>query len=227
MSKGTLTRSRILDAAMQLASRAGLDGLTIGSLSDALSLSKSGLFAHFGSKEALQLAVLQHTRARFGECLDARVRGVEPGVATLKAYVQAWLDWIASPDLPAGCPILGAMFEFEARDGALREFLVELQHGLGTRLAALAQGAIATGELRPEVDLAQVVFELRGITLAFHLEFHVLRSPGARRHAQQAVASLVERYSAQAGAEPKGSAARDDRKAAPVRTRGKRKDSRA
>jgi len=82
MSKGELTRGRILDQAMHLASRTGLEGLTIGSLSEALSLSKSGLFSHFGSKEALQLAVLEHTRARFGAHLEPYLRGRAKGLAT-------------------------------------------------------------------------------------------------------------------------------------------------
>ena len=88
----------------------------------------AGLFAHFGSKEALQLAVLEHTRGRFAAHLEPRMRGVAKGVPTLKAFMHAWLDWVASSDLPAGCPILGATFELEVRDGPARDFLVKL-HG--------------------------------------------------------------------------------------------------
>jgi len=195
MSKGDLTRSRILEEAMHLASRDGLDGLTIGSLSDALSLSKSGLFAHFGSKEALQLAVLEHTRARFGVLLVARMHRVAKGLASLRAFVNAWLDWIALPELPAGCPILGASFELEAHEGSLRDFVVKLQRESRDRMAAIVRDAVDAGELRKAVDVAQIVFELRGITLAFHQELHVMRSPSAREHAERAVCALLERHS--------------------------------
>jgi AcrR family transcriptional regulator len=194
MSKGELTRRRILDVAMQVASRAGLDGLTIGSLSEALSLSKSGLFAHFGSKEALQVAVLEHTLARFVEHLAPRLRGVAMGVPMLRVYVAAWLDWIASPELPAGCPILGATFEIEAREGPPRDFVIQLHTNSRQRLAEIVQGAIDAGELVEKTDISQVIFELRGITLAFHQELHVLRNPAAREHANKAFSALLERY---------------------------------
>jgi AcrR family transcriptional regulator len=194
MSKGEVTRSRILDTAMQLASRNGLDGLTIGSLSEALSLSKSGLFAHFGSKEALQLAVLEHTRGRFVAHLEPRMRGAAKGVPTLTAFMQAWLDWVASSDLPAGCPILGATFELEVRDGPARDFLVKLHGDYRARLTGIVQDAITAGQLGRDIDAAQFSFELRGIVLAFHEELHVLRSSHARTHANRALAALLGRY---------------------------------
>jgi AcrR family transcriptional regulator len=194
MSKGELTRGRILDAAMRLASGSGLDGLTIGLLSDKLSLSKSGLFAHFGSKEALQLAVLEHTRARFVEHVEPYVRSTTKGLATLRAYVRAWLDWIASPHLPAGCPILGATFELEAREGATRDYIVNLQRASRERLATMVQDAIAVGELPNATDVTQFIFELRGITLAFHQELHLADNTSARTHADRAIAALIERW---------------------------------
>jgi AcrR family transcriptional regulator len=194
MSKGDATRSRILDAAMQLASRDGLDGLTIGALSGALSLSKSGLFAHFGSKEALQLAVLEHARARFAAHLEPRMREVAPGLPSLRAFMHAWLDWIASSHLPAGCPILGATFELEARHGPPRDFLVRLHGDARARLTSFIDAAQVAGQLAPGIDVAQLVFELRGIALAFHEELHVMRGQQARAHADRALAGLVQRH---------------------------------
>lgn len=193
MSKGEVTRSRILHTAMQLASRNGLEGLTIGSLSEALSLSKSGLFAHFGSKEALQLAVLEYTRGRFAAHLEPRMRGVAKGLPALTAFVQAWLDWVASSDLPAGCPILGATFELEARDGPARDFLVKLHGDSRARLTVVVQDAIAAGQLDRDIDAAQFIFEMRGIVMAFHEEFHVLHSTHARTRANRALAALLGR----------------------------------
>jgi AcrR family transcriptional regulator len=197
MSKGDLTRSRILDQAMHLASRSGLDGLTIGSLSEALSLSKSGLFAHFGSKEALQVAVLQHTRARFGAHLEPRMRGAGKGLGALRAFARAWLDWLSLPELPAGCPLLGAGFELEAREGEPRDFLIKSHKDLRERVASMVRDAMDAGELRRNADTAQILFELRGITLAFHHELHVMRSPTAREHAEHAVSALLKRYAAE------------------------------
>lgn len=198
MSKGEATRSRILDRAMQLASRDGLDGLTIGSLSEALSLSKSGLFAHFGSKEALQLAVLEHARGRFAAHLEPYLRGIPKGLPLFQAFVQAWLDWVASSDLPAGCPILGATFELEARDGPARDYLVKVHGDSRARLTSMIQDAVDVGELERDLDGAQLIFELRGIVLAFHEALHVLRSPQARASANRAVAALVDRHAPQA-----------------------------
>ena len=194
MSKGEATRSRILDAAMQLASRDGLDGLTIGALSDTLSLSKSGLFAHFGSKEALQLAVLDHARARFRAHVEPRLRAVAPGLPSLHAFMLAWLDWIASSDLPAGCPILGATFELEAREGPPRDFLLKLNGDARTRLTGLIEAAVAAGQLARGIDVGQIIFELRGIALSFHEELRVVRSQHARTHAERALGELLLRH---------------------------------
>lgn len=179
---------------MQLASRDGLEGLTIGSLSDALSLSKSGLFAHFGSKEALQLAVLEHARDRFSAHLAPYLDGVAKGLPTLQALVQALFDWVALPELPAGCPILGATFELEAREGPLREFLVKVHGDSRARMSSMVQEAVDAGHLDRDLDVVQFIFELRGIVLAFHETLHVSRSPQARTRANRAIAALVKRH---------------------------------
>jgi AcrR family transcriptional regulator len=202
MSKGEATRSRILDQAMQLASRDGLDGLTIGTLSEALSLSKSGLFAHFGSKEALQLAVLEHTLGRFAAHLRPYLQGAAKGLPTLLAFMQALLDWVASSELPAGCPILGATFELEARDGPVREFLVKVHGDSRVRMTSMVQEAVDAGQLDRDLDVAQLIFELRGIVLAFHETLHVTRSAQARTRANRAVAALLDRYAGPRPARP-------------------------
>jgi AcrR family transcriptional regulator len=168
-------------------------GLTIGALAGELSLSKSGLFAHFGSKEALQLAVLEHARGRFAAHLEPRLRGTVPGLASLRAFMHAWLDWIASSHLPAGCPILGATFELEARQGPPRDFLVKLHGDARVRLSGFVEAAVKSGHVARGTDVAQLIFELRGIALAFHEELHVMRSPQARTHADRAIASLLQR----------------------------------
>jgi AcrR family transcriptional regulator len=194
VSKGELTRARILDQALVLASRLGLDGLTLGVLAESLGLSKSGLYAHFRSKEALVLAVLEHTLGCYREHARPYLEGKAHGLEELRAYLVAWLDWIASPALPAGCPILGASFELEDQAGPTRDRVVELHEGSRLGLKAMVLRAIAMGELSAELPVEQVLFELRGITLAFHLEYRLVRSPKARPMAEAALASLLDRY---------------------------------
>jgi AcrR family transcriptional regulator len=189
MGKGTTTRTRILDEAMKIASRDGLGGLTIGGLARALSLSKSGLFIHFGSKEALEVAVLEHTWTRFREFVRPRLAASGPGL--IRSLFAGWLDWIDNPDLPGGCPILAAAFELDDREGAPREFLVDRQKASQRNLALAFQAVAAPGR-----DLDQLVFELRAITLAYHYMTRVMRDPRARERAERAFESLLLRAGA-------------------------------
>lgn len=194
MSKGALTRTRILDEALRLASRDGLEGLTIGSLAEALSLSKSGLFAHFGSKDTLQVAVLEHTWLRFQERARRKIQEQAPGLAQLEALFQAWLDWIEDPGLPGGCPVLGACFELEDREGAPREVLVSLQRTQRDRVRGMVNDAVSSGELALDTPVDQFIFELRGITFSFHHASRVMRDSGARDFAWGAFQALVQRF---------------------------------
>ena len=188
MGKGATTRSRILDEAMRLASREGLEGLTIGRLAKALSLSKSGLFVHFGSKEALQIAVLEHTLERFSEFVRPALQAAPAGPDHLRAIFTGWLDWIDNPDLPGGCPVLGASFELDDREGAPRDYLVARQVRTQARLAEAFRAVAAAG-----VDVEQLVFELRAITLAYHYASRVMRDPRAREKARTAFEGLLGR----------------------------------
>jgi len=196
MSKGDLTRNRILDEAMRLASKDGLEGLTIGTLAEALSLSKSGLFAHFGSKEALQIAVLEHTRDRFHEKAAAPLQAAAEGLPRLRALMSAWLDWIDDPELPGGCPLMGACFELDDQEGGAREKLVALQKRTQDHLTALVKETMAAGHLDPKAPIPQILFELRATTLAYHIATRVMRDPRARPHAWAAFEALVARYPA-------------------------------
>jgi len=187
MGKGAITRGRILDEAMRIASRDGLSGLTIGTLAKALDLSKSGLFVHFGSKEALQVAVLEHAWERFRTFVQPSVDAAAPGADRLRALFLGWLDWIDNPDLPGGCPVLAASFELDDREGAPREFLVERQRVAQKTLAQAFRSAA------PGADAEQCVFELRSITLGYHYMSRVMRDPKARERAEQAFKGLLER----------------------------------
>ena len=185
--KGDSTRARILDEAMRIASRDGLEGLSIGILAGALDLSKSGLFAHFGSKEALQVAVLEHAAARFAERLEP-LRHLPAGPERLRFLLDTSLDWIDDPELPGGCPITGACIEFDDREGRVRELLLMLQRTSQQRYAELFD-AFAD----PSRDRQQLAFEFRAITLGYHHAARVLRDERARTWARAALESLIEK----------------------------------
>jgi AcrR family transcriptional regulator len=188
MRKGDTTRIRILDEAVRIASSDGLEGLSIGGLATALSLSKSGLFAHFGSKEALQVAVLEHTGARFRQRVLVPLESVPPGPERLRAALQGWLDWIDAPDLPGGCPILGACFELDGREGVPRDALIARQRAMRRVLAQLFRETAPPG-----ADLEQLVFEFGAITLAYHYASRVMREDAARARACKAFDALLAR----------------------------------
>lgn len=191
MGKGAITRGRILDEAMRIASRDGLSGLTIGTLAKALDLSKSGLFVHFGSKEALQIAVLEHTSERFQAFVKPTVEAAEPGATRLRALFRGWLDWIDNPDLPGGCPMLAASFELDDREGPSRDFLVERQRAAQKGLAQAFRSIAPAG-----ADIEQCVFELRSITLGYHYMSRVMRDPRSRGWAERAFEELLRRIQA-------------------------------
>ena len=124
-TKGEATREAILAHALGLATRIGFEGLTIGRLAEALQMSKSGLFAHFRSKEGLQLEILRFAGARMVETVVKPAFAVERGEPRVRALFDRWLAWEQSPDLPGGCPFMAASFELDDRPGPVRDFVVQ------------------------------------------------------------------------------------------------------
>src|SRR3954466_5932603 len=120
-TKGERTRAAILDEALRLVSKAGLDGLTIGTLADATGMSKSGLFAHFGSREELLLAVLAHGQTQFGKVVFQPAIAKPRGLPRLRAMFVNWLAWTESAELPGGCPMIGGASEFDDKPGPVRD----------------------------------------------------------------------------------------------------------
>ncbi len=191
--KGENTRARILDEAVRLASRDGLAGLTIGTLSTSLGLSKSGIFAHFGSKEALQIATLEHAAALV-RARSAGLASVPPGAERVRIHFRTLLDWIDDPSRPGGCPITGACIEFDDLEGPVREALVDLQHRSYRRVVELFD-AFAD----PACDRDQLAFEFRGICQSYHHASRLLREPRAATWAWQALEGLLSRAEGAAG----------------------------
>jgi AcrR family transcriptional regulator len=201
VKKGDRTRTLILNDALALAGEVGLEGLSIGSLAGRLGLSKSGLFAHFGSKEDLQLATLRHTQERFEQTVFRPALAVARGLPRLRALFENWLAWIARTERPGGCVILAASVEYDDRPGLVRDALVAGQRELRGALAKAVRIAIQAGHLRADTDPWQVVFELMGIVLAVHHDRGLLDDPRALDRARTAFERLIAAHAAPQPAE--------------------------
>ena len=164
-TKGERTRAAILDAGFHIVSKSGLEGLTIGTLAEATGMSKSGLFAHFGSREELILAVMDRGQQEFLKLVVNPALSKPRGLPRLKALFVEWLGWTESADLPGGCPMIGGAIEFDDKPGVVRDALAAGQRAwIGTLTRATRQ-AIEQGQLAPDTDPEQISFELFGIAL--------------------------------------------------------------
>ena len=195
-TKGERTRAAILDEALRLVSRTGLDDLTIGSLAEATGMSKSGLFAHFGSREELLLAVLGHGQSQFTEVVFRAAMTKPRGLPRLRALFVNWLDWTESAELPGGCPMIGAAAEFDDKPGAVRDMLAAGQRLWAETLKRTVRQAIEERQLKNDTDPEQITFEMFGIALVVHHHRRLLGYKKARERALTALDSLFERHSA-------------------------------
>ncbi len=198
MKKGDRTRTLILDDALSLAGEVGLEGLSIGSLAARLGLSKSGLFAHFGSKEDLQLATLRHGQRRFESAVFRPALDAPRGLPRLRSLFENWLAWIARTQKRGGCVIVAAATEYDDRPGVVRETLVAGQRELRGALAKAVRLAVEEGHLRSGTDPWQVVFELLGIVLAAHHDRGLLDDRRALDRARAAFDRLIDAHAPRA-----------------------------
>ncbi len=196
MSKGTTTRRSILDHAIALASEVGLGGLTIGSLAEEMELSKSGLYAHFGSKEALQIQVLDHAALNFTEAVVRPALKEPRGAPRMRALFERWLAWDRDGVLPGGCLFVAAASELDDRDGPVRERLVELQQTWIDVLRVSVEKGIESGAFRRDADPAQFAQDLHGVMLGFHHGARLMRDPDAEPRARKAFERLLEAVAA-------------------------------
>lgn len=193
MGKGEETRRAILDHALQVATKEGLEGLTIGRLAQDLQLSKSGLFAHFRGKEELLLQVLETARARFVEQV------VKPGLAAprgeprVRALFESWLAWERSSALPGGCPFIAATVELDDRPGPARDFLAQSQKDWLDVIASAARTGIREAQFHPDFDPEQFAYDLHGAMLSYHHLARLLRDPSAETRVRRAFESLLAR----------------------------------
>lgn len=191
MGKGDLTRQAILGRATGLASTAGLEGVTIGALAAELQLSKSGLFAHFHSKEALQLQVLEFAAAQFVEHVIRPALAEPRGEPRLRALFERWLDWSHSSPLPGGCLFVQASVELDDRPGSVRERLVGIQRQWLGVLATSLQKGIEAGAFHDGVDPEQFAQDVYGVMLAYHHASRLLHDPRAETRARGAFETLL------------------------------------
>ncbi len=195
MRKGEQTRALILNEAVAFASQVGLEGLSIGSLAERLDMSKSGLFAHFGSKEDLQVRTLRRAQELFLEQVVSPAVKQDQGLPRLRALFSNWLAWLESnEDLPGGCLMLAASAEYDDRPGPVRDLLVAGQRELRGAIAKAIRLAIDEGHLKPQTDPWQLTFELFGIVLAAQHYLRLLGDARALERAGDALERLIEAH---------------------------------
>lgn len=192
VGKGETTREAILRRAVGLASRVGLSGLSIGRLAHELDLSKSGLFSHFHSKEALQLQVLEYGAARFVENVVKPALASPRGIPRVQALFDRWLAWSQSDPLSGGCFFVAMATELDDCPGPGRDLLVRLQRSWMDLLADLARSAIREGQFRPDADPEQFANDMYGVMLAYHHASRLLDDPAAEERARRALSALVD-----------------------------------
>src|SRR5574341_407170 len=191
LAKGARTRAAILDQAIQLASVVGLDGLSIGALAERMQLSKSGLYAHFGSKDEMQLAILRRGMEQFQEVVLADALERPRGVDTIRALFDGWLRW-SHERLDGGCLFVTASVEFDDRPGPVRDHLVEQYRQWYVLLVGAAQRAVADGDFRADFDCEQFAQDFNAILLAFNQKDRLFHDPEAECRARRALARLFE-----------------------------------
>ena len=195
LHKGQQTKAAIVDAALGLATQIGLEGLSIGALAEVMHMSKSGVFAHFGSREELQISVVRQYHARFEEEVFYPALLQPRGLPRLQAMFQNWMHR-TSVEIDSGCLYISGAVEFDDRPGPVRDALAG---SVKTWLAAMYRAVVqakAAGHLRPDADEHQMAFEIHAMILALHYEARFLKTPGSTSRAHTGFANIVARYGA-------------------------------
>jgi AcrR family transcriptional regulator len=190
--KGERTRQSILDRAVDLASLEGLEGLTIGRLAEELKMSKSGLFAHFGSKEELQIATIDAAAKRFIAEIYSPALQEPRGYPRLLAICRSWLSYLRRGVFPGGCFFAAASFEFDGRPGPVRDIVRRLMDDWIGALEKAIGMAIEEGHFDPAVDPAQLAFELNSLFFGANFSFYLRNDASAIDRAERAVGQRLE-----------------------------------
>lgn len=193
LQKGQQTKMAIIDAALGLATQIGLEGLSIGALAEATQMSKSGVFAHFGSREELQISVIHQYFALFERDVFYVAMEQPRGLPRVKALFANWMKLVAE-EIQAGCIFISGAVEFDDRPGPVRDALAT---SVQTWLAAMNRSIVlakACGHLRADVDEEQMAFEIHGLILALHYEARFLNKPGSMERAKKGFDNILARY---------------------------------
>lgn len=190
VSKGDATRYALLESAREIVSRTGLESLSIGQLAEAAGMSKSGVFAHFGSKEELQVSILKYTGRTYRQQVMEPAMLLPPGRQRLICLLALWQTWTAA-QVEGGCPIIAGAAEFDDRPGPVRDVLATMQRGFRQFLIERVAETVAIGELPAETDPEQTAFEIFGAYLALHHDKRLLDDPEANARAWRAISSRL------------------------------------
>jgi AcrR family transcriptional regulator len=193
-TKGEETRAQILAAAVEQASQQGFESLTIGTLADKTGMSKSGLFAHFGSKQELQVAALDEAARQFTEAVFMPAMKVPRGLKRLRALFENWITWPQRGGLPGGCPIDAASREYHYQPGVMRDAVIDRQKLLDRELAKAVQMAIDNHELAADTEPRQFAFDMMGIILVFYRTGLLLGAAESGQRARVAFDRLVAQH---------------------------------
>ena len=193
LRKGELTRAAILDVALDLSSRDGLEGLTIGLLADKMNMSKSGVFAHFGSREDLQIEVLKLYHQHFEEEVFYPSMREPRGLPRLRSMFVRWVKRV-SVEIASGCIYISGAAEYDDRPGLIREELVGMVCAWQDALFRCVKQATDLGHLRADTDPQQMVYEMYGLVLALHHDARFIKRPGSIDRAQTGFERLLKSY---------------------------------
>ena len=193
LQKGQQTKVAIVDAALGLATHIGLEGLSIGALAELTGMSKSGVFAHFGSREELQISVIHEYHRRFEQEVFYPALEADRGVARLRAMFGNWMKR-SSVEIDSGCIYISGAIEFDERTGPVRDALARSVMGWHTALKRSIEHGKELGELCADVDPDQMLFEIHGLILALHYEARFLKNPGSIARAVQGFDNILARF---------------------------------
>ena len=193
--KGQQTKAAIVDAALHMASRVGLEGLSIGALAEAMEMSKSGVFAHFGSRDELQISVVREYYARFEQEVFQPAMAEPRGLPRLRSLFAHWMRF-TSAELDSGCIFISGAVEFDDRPGPVRDALIAAVSAWMDAMTRAVAQARQEGHLLADADEHQIAFEIHGLILVLHYEARFLRRSGAMERALQGFDNILARYCA-------------------------------
>jgi len=197
MRKGEQTRAAIVEAALELAGRDGLEGLTIGLVADRMRMSKSGVFAHFGSREDLQIAVLKEYEKRFVEDVLLPSLNEARGLPRLEAMYNRWIDRI-SVEISSGCIYVSGAAEYDDRPGPIRDELVGMIRSWQAELVRAIKQAVEVGHLSTDTDPSQLVFVIQALVLSVHFNTRLMHSKDSITRARAGFVELINAHRAPA-----------------------------